>query len=77
MPKARKILITLGVLAVGASAPVAAQARDGGDDPAGHHRHGAHERLHHHQRAEDRARHGADDGVVHHRHGADDGPNHT
>jgi hypothetical protein len=44
----------VAAIAVGGSG--FAQARNGADDPVGHHRHG----------------HGLDDGAAHHRHGGDD-----
>ena len=48
------------VVALAAAAPVAALAKHGSDDPAGHVRGG----------------HGADDPAGHARHGGDDGPRH-
>jgi hypothetical protein len=68
--------------------PAGAQARQGGDDPAGHVRHAAHQtatsahqsrerhRHRHHHANRGVRRHGADDNRGVRRGGADDGPNH-
>ena len=72
-----KTLMALTAVTAIALPAGAAQARHGGDDPAGHVRHAHHHARHHHHHARHHARHGADDGAGHVRHGADDGPNHT
>jgi hypothetical protein len=81
----KTLLASLTIAAV--ALPAGAQARQGGDDPAGHVRHAAHqtvtsahqsrERHRHARRADDLRRHvrGADDSGVR-RGGANDGPNH-
>ena len=88
---AKPLLATATVAAL--AAPMAAQAKQGADDPAGHVRHAVHqtttskagthqqrERERHGRRADDR-RHGrgTDDRVAGQRQGrgTDDGPNHT
>jgi hypothetical protein len=78
--KAKSLLVLVaGVVSVAAASPVAALARHGADDPAGHVRHarGAdrvaeirHARAAGALRADDRR------GDDHGGHGADDGPNH-
>ena len=85
---AKTLLATATVAAL--AAPMAAQAKQGADDPAGHVRHAVHQttasKASAHQQRE-RERHGrlarhharrADDRVAGHRHGrgTDDGPNH-
>jgi hypothetical protein len=59
--RSAKTLLALTATAV-LALPVAAQARQGADDPAGHVRHSATEVHHHHG---DHARGGADDGPGH------------
>jgi hypothetical protein len=62
-------LAAVAAMSIGAGA---AQARNGADDPAGHHRGRGADDVQPH------FKHGADDRAGHHRHGRghDDGPNH-
>ena len=83
---AKTLLATASIAAL--AAPMAAQAKQGADDPAGHVRHAVHQttasKAGAHQQRE-RERHGrrharrADDRVAGHRQGrgTDDGPNHS
>jgi len=87
---AKTLLATATIAAL--AAPMAAQAKQGADDPAGHVRHAVHQTTAskagaHQQRERERhgrrhARHharGADDSVAGHHQGrgTDDGPNHS
>ncbi|MEA2382560.1 MAG: hypothetical protein QOH72_2531 [Solirubrobacteraceae bacterium] len=77
---AKTVLAAAAVTAI--ALPAGAQARQGGDDPAGHVRHAAHtstaSAAAHHHRHRHGVRHvrGADDNGGARRGGADDGPNH-
>jgi Ni/Co efflux regulator RcnB len=73
-----KTLLATAAVAV-VALPAGAQARQGGDDPAGHVRHAVHRTaVSHHtrDRHQHRHRHGADDDTTLRHGGADDGPNH-